>query len=410
MNHECLNTAASIERWRNLRFGLFLHWGPVSLKATEIGWSREAEVPAKEYDALYRRFNPIKFNADEWVSIAEAAGMKYLVLTAKHHDGFCLWDTRQTTYNIMHTPFGRDVVRELSEACCRRNLPFGVYYSTCDWHHPDFPLTGRGGSKVRRRSNIERYTDYLEAQVRELLGNYGPLLTLWFDVPQCFDARRGERIIRLVRSIQPDVLVNNRTGARGDYDTPEQRLGWLNIDRAWESCITIGSQWAWRPKEKLKSLRECVHSLVRSAGGDGNLLLNVGPTPSGNIEPRQAARLGKIGDWLERYGESVLGTRGGPYSPSEAFACTRKANHLYLHLLKGERIHFKLAGLPAKITGWKALTGGRVKVRQTDSDIEITFSRRDAEKLDTIIQLDLDQPAEDVHLLCSLERDAVAWL
>src|SRR6478752_6454191 len=140
---------AAITKWQDARFGMFIHWGPVSLKGTEIGWSRGAQVPVEEYDNLYKQFNPTKFNADEWVAIAKAAGMKYIVLTAKHHDGFCLWDTKQTDYNIMNTPFHRDVVKELSAACKKAGIAFGTYYSTCDWHHPDFPLTSPGGKKVR---------------------------------------------------------------------------------------------------------------------------------------------------------------------------------------------------------------------------------------------------------------------
>jgi alpha-L-fucosidase len=390
---------AAIKRWKDLRLGLFLHWGPVSLVGTEIGWSRDREVPAAEYDELYRRFNPFRFDAGAWAATAKSAGMKYVVLTVKHHDGFCLWDTKQTDYNIMNTPFKRDVVRELSDACRQAGLGFGTYYSTCDWHHPDFPLAGQGGSVPRKKSNLDRYTSYLKSQVRELLENYGPLVTLWFDVPQRFDARHGQGIIDMARAIQPDILINNRTGARGDYDTPEQRVGGFNLDRPWESCITIGQQWAWKPGEKLKPLRECLHALIRTAGGDGNLLLNVGPAPDGSIERRQVARLGQIGSWLERYGESIHATSGGPYCPDESFACTRKENHIYLHLLKARGTTIQLPCLPAKVLGAHLLTGGKATVRQDDSCLRVTVSRNDPARLDTLVRLDLDQPAQDVHLL-----------
>lgn len=205
----------AVNNWRDARFGMFIHWGPVALTGHEIGWSRGRETPVEEYDQLYKKFNPTGFNADEWVTIAKAAGMKYMVLTAKHHDGFCLWDTKETDYNIMNSPFGRDVVKELAEACRRGGIAFGIYYSTCDWHHPDFPLTSPGGKTPRETHNIDRYADYLKAQSRELL-SYGPLFTLWYDVPQKFDAKRGSGIINQMRSIQPDIVINNRTGHPGD--------------------------------------------------------------------------------------------------------------------------------------------------------------------------------------------------
>ena len=302
-----------MKRWQDARFGMFIHWGPVSLKGTEIGWSRGREIPLEEYDNLYKQFNPVNFNADEWVSIAKAAGMKYIVLTTKHHDGFCLWNTKQTDHNIMNTPFKRDVVKELSEACKKQGIAFGTYYSTCDWHHPDFPLTGQGGRKERAKSDLDAYTNYLKRQVAELLLNYGPLSTIWFDVPQRFDSVRGQGVIDFVRVFQPDILINNRTGARGDYYTPEQKLGKFDNKRLWESCMTIGRQWAWKPNDEVKSLEQCLHSLIRSAGGDGNLLFNVGPKPDGTIEPLQAERLKEMGEWLKKYGYTIYETRGGPF-------------------------------------------------------------------------------------------------
>lgn len=215
---------AAVARWQAMRFGMFIHWGPVSLTGHEIGWSRGEQTPIEVYDHLYQRFNPTNFNADEWVGAAKAAGMKYIVLTTKHHDGFCLWDTKQTDFNIMNSPFKRDVVKELAAACKKQGIAFGTYYSTCDWHHPDFPLTSPGGSVRREKSDIDAYNRYLLAQISELITNYGPLLTIWNDVPQEFKGR-GVKTIKLVCQLQPDILINNRTGDGGDYDTPEQRVG-----------------------------------------------------------------------------------------------------------------------------------------------------------------------------------------
>ena len=321
----------AVKRWRDLRFGMFIHWGPVSLTGKEIGWSRGRETPVEEYDNLYKRFNPVKFNADEWVSVAKSAGMKYIVLTTKHHDGFCLWDTKETDYNIMNTPFGRDVTKELSDACRRAGLAFGAYYSTCDWHHPDFPLTSPGGKTPRATHDLDRYTDYMKAQSRELLVNYGPLLCLWHDVPQQFDVRRGAGVINMERAIQPDILVNNRTRHPGDFDTPEQRVGKFQLDRPWETCMTICRQWAWKPNDTMKPLDTCVHALLRTIGGDGNFLFNVGPQPDGLIEPRQVARLKEMGDWVGRHAAAIYGTRGGPWKPSPLMVSTRRGDKVYLH-------------------------------------------------------------------------------
>ena len=162
-------------------------------------------------------------------------------------------------------------------------------------------------------SNLDRYTDYLEAQVKELITGYGPLVGIWFDVPQCFDRARGERVIRFVRSLQPDILVNNRTGAPGDFDTPEQTVGRCQFDRPWESCITLGTQWSWKPNDTLKPYTDAMRMLVACAVGDGNLALNTNPMPDGRIEPRQVESFRKIGAWLKKYGESIYGTRGGPF-------------------------------------------------------------------------------------------------
>jgi alpha-L-fucosidase len=378
---------SALAQWRNDRFGMFIHWGPISQKGVEISWSRGKNVPVEEYDALYRTFDPEKFNAEGWVSVARAAGMKYIVLTTKHHDGFCLWDTKQTDYNIMHTPFKRDVTRELAEACKKQGIAFGVYYSTCDWHHPDFPVTSPGGKTIRETSNLDRYTDYLKAQISELLKNYGPLCTLWFDVPQRFDRDRGQSVINLARSIQPDVLVNNRTGAPGDYDTPEQRIGGFNMDRPWETCMTICQQWAWKPNDTMKSLEECLRTLICTVGGDGNLLFNVGPEPTGEIEPRQIERLREMGAWLSKYGETIYGTRGGPYEPTRRYAATRRGNVIYLHLLKWTGDTFELPPLGAEIVESSLLTGGRVEVQNHADKLTVKVAPADQPPIDTIVKL-----------------------
>ena len=385
-----------LEWWREARFGMFIHWGPVSLRGTEIGWSRGAQIPIEEYDGLYRQFNPTNFDANAWAKLARKAGMKYVVFTTKHHDGFCMWDTKQTDHNIMHSPFGRDVVKELAAACKREGLAFSTYYSVCDWHHPDFPRTSPGGKTRRPVSNLDRYEQYLRAQVSELLTHYGPLLVMWFDVPQEFDAKRGQGLIDFARSLQPNLIVNNRSGAPGDYDTPEQRIGKYQDNRPWETCMTLCGQWAWKPDDNMKSLEQCLQSLVLCAGGDGNLLFNVGPMPDGRIEPRQVARLREMGAWLAKYGRAVYGTRGGPWKPREDVASTRKDSTVFLHVLRWEQDSLTLPNLPKKIVRSSVLTGGKAQVRQTGDSVVISVRPQDRQKIDTILALKLEGSAMDL--------------
>jgi alpha-L-fucosidase len=381
----------SVAKWRDMKFGMFIHWGPVSLKGTEIGWSRGAGIPIEEYDALYKKFNPTKFDADGWANIARDAGMKYMVLTTKHHDGFCMFDTKQTDYNVMNSPFGRDVTKELADACRKQGVAFGTYHSVADWHHPDFPHGSPGGKSLKPNPNLDRYEQYLCKQVEELIRNSGPLLTLWFDVPQDFDAVRGTRVVRFVRSLQPDIMINNRCGVPADYDTPEQRIGPMQTQRPWETCMTIGKQWAWRPNDKVKSLKECLHALINTVGGDGNLLFNVGPRSDGTIEPLQVERLKEMGQWLAKYGESIYGTRGGPFPRGDWGAATQKGNVIYLHILNPGLDTVKLPPLAKKITGSRVLTGGTAEVRQTAEGVEVSVPKADRREIDTIVALQLEE-------------------
>jgi alpha-L-fucosidase len=388
---------AALKHWQEMRFGLFIHWGPVSLTGHEIGWSRGAQTPVEEYDSLYKQFNPVKFDADQWVSVAKAAGMKYVILTTKHHDGFCLWDTKQTDFNIMRSPFARDVTKELADACRKQGLAFGTYHSVCDWHHPDFPLTSPGGSVVRKKSDIAAYRRYLRSQVTEIIKNYGPLCTMWFDVPQEFDAAEGSENIRLCRSLQPDILVNNRAGGGlGDFDTPEQRVGGFSMESPWETCMTICRQWSWKPDDKMKTLPECLQTLIRTAAGDGNLLFNVGPMSTGEIEPRQVERLREMGDWLSKYGETIYATRGGPFKPAKHLASTRKDNTVYVHVFAWPEEVLKLPAIPARVVKASVLTGGEAQIEQTDSGIAISVAPGDRREIDTIIALQLDKPAIEI--------------
>jgi alpha-L-fucosidase len=354
-------------------------------------------VPIEEYDNLYKQFNPTKFNADQWVAIAKSTGMKYIVLTTKHHDGFCMWDTKQTDYNIMHSPFGRDVCKELSEACKKQGIRFCTYHSVTDWHHPAHPYGSPGGKTRKPTADIEAYTQYLRAQVKELITNYGPLGIMWFDVPQGFDRARGQALDDYVYSLQPDIIINNRSGAPGDYDTPEQRVGGFKMDRPWETCMTICRQWSWKPDDTMKSLEQCLHALISCAGGDGNLLFNVGPMPTGEIEPRQVARLAEMGQWMARNGQSIYGTRGGPWKPGKWGASTRKGNTIYMHVFQWPEKGLVLPAIEKRrIVSAKLMGGGEAPVQQTVDGVAIDVPAALRQPIDTIVELTLDGPAIDI--------------
>jgi len=413
---------AAIERWKDHRFGMFIHWGPVSIVGTEIGWSRGGPrrgrpetrtgiVPVEVYDNLYRMFNPVKFNPDEWVQLARDAGMKYLVFTTKHHDGFCNFDSKLTDYKITSPlcPYGKDIVRMLSDACRRGGIDWGVYYSQPDWHHPDY----------RNGAAHARYIEYLHGQVRELLTGYGPT-KMWF-----FDGLGGTaadwdavRLIRMMRQLEPDLVINNRAGLPADYDTPEQRIGRFQNHRPWETCATLGRQWSYKPDDELRPIEECLRGLVCCAIGDGNLLLNVGPRPDGLIEPSHAARLREIGDFLKKYGDSIYGTRGGPFvAPDEdkrppkahGFALpegewwggsTHKGNTVWLHILRWPSDVLQLPAIPARIVRASLVSGpGKADVKQSEAGIRVRVAPRHRAPVDTIVRLELDRPARDIPVL-----------
>ncbi len=399
--------AEKLEWWKDARFGMFIHWGPVSLKGTEIGWSRGREIPIEEYDSLYLQFNPVNFDATEWVKLAKEAGMKYIVFTSKHHDGFCNWDTDYTDYNIMNSAYGKDIMAELAEACKEQGLALGFYHSTCDWHHPDFPLTSPGGRVERTEHNIDRYTEYLKNQSVEIIQQYGPLLVMWYDVPQRFDSNRGQSVLNHIREVDPGILVNNRLtndgvqwhhGGLGDFDTPEQRVGTFQNDRPWETCMTIAQQWAWKPDDEVKSLEQCLHSLIRTAGGDGNLLFNVGPKPDGTIEPLQAERLREMGQWLEQYGYTIYGTRGGPFKPTDWGVSTHKEDKIYLHILnwQGDSPEIRIPDTGMEIKACRLANGGEVTLRKQDREYLVQFSGENLQPINTIVELIVDGNAMDI--------------
>ncbi|AQQ70046.1 Alpha-L-fucosidase [Limihaloglobus sulfuriphilus] len=386
-----------IQWFTDAAFGMFIHWGPVSLTGGELSWSRDAKRPfdihdgkppseldwnrtltdKEKYDNLYKQFNPVKFDADEWAALAKDAGMKYMVFTAKHHDGFSNFHTRYSDYNIANTPFKRDIVKELAESCRRHKLKFGVYYSQRDWYHPAY-----------LRGDNSEYEEFMFNQIRELLSSYGRIDIIWFDSFGESDLGKDWHIpelISMIRRLQPGILVNNRLavlagynkGPRkywGDFDTPEQRIGKYQPERAWESCITLaGHQWSWKPDAEMLSLPQCIDMLVSCVCGGGNLLLNVGPMPTGQIEPRQAQRLREIGSRLEKYGETLYNTKAGPFKPGDWGGSTQSGNRIYLHVKDAPECRLTLEPLERKIVSAEMFKHGSARFNQSDECVEITW-------------------------------------
>lgn len=391
--------AARLQWWREAKFGVFICWGPCSIAAQEIGWSRngprpglnpdhaEGGVPLEVYDNLYLQFNPTAFNAAEWAALVKESGAKYVIFLTKHHDGFCMFDSALTDYKVTNTPFGRDVTAELAQAFRDAGIRIFWYYSQPDWHHPDY-----------RTANHRRYIEYLHGQIRELCTKYGKIDGLWFDgLGGSAEDWDSPRLFRMIKELQPEALINNRAGLPGDFDTPEQEIGAFQLDRPWESCITMSTGWSWRGADQpVKTLKECLHLLIRCAGGGGNLALDTGPMPDGRIDPRQAERYRQMGAWLRKFGESIYGTIGGPYRPGLWGVSTRKGNRIYLHVLQWEGETLRLPPLGKKVVNCTALTGGNPTLRQSPETLEVHLAAGNHDEIDTILVLELDSPAEEI--------------
>jgi len=409
---ELLTNAGALHRWQAMRFGMFIHWGPVTLRGTEIGWSRGTQVPIGEYDNLYREFDPALFSAEDWVEAAKEAGMKYLVMVAKHHDGFCLWDSRLTSYKITNSPLGRDVQKELADECRRDGVMFCTYYSILDWHHPDYTTRYGGDPRPLETSDMDKYRAYLKGQVGELIKNYHTNL-LWFDGQweKSWTHRDGMDLYAYARGLNDSLLINNRVdkgrGAwwkktdtaafAGDFGTPEQEVGAFDNEHPWESCMTICTQWAWKPNDTLKSLKTCINLLARTAGGGGNFLLNVSPMPDGRIEQRQINRLKEIGIWLARFGESIYDTRGGPWKPGTRMASTCRGPEVYVHILVPPGRELRLPAIPGRtVLSARLLNKGPVTTRVEGGQLVIPLPADLPDADDAVVALRLDGSAETV--------------
>ena len=361
------------------RFGMFIHWGHISRRGLELSWPMVGGIPMLPYstgvavDDYYRdalTFAPEPGAAKEWMAAAKRAGMRYAVLTTRHHDGFALWPSRYTDFSIAATSYGGDLVAEFVAAARAEGLRVGFYLSLSDWHHPDYPpFTADDASYLTylaRRPEPEvwaRYVDALFGQVQELLTNYGPVDVLWFDGQweRSADEWRAAELRAFIRSLQPDTVVNDRLAGQGDFTTPEQSIPPEPPAGRWETCMTMNRTWGFHPgDEEYKPARRLVHTLCETAGKGGNFLLNVSPMGDGHLPPWQLERLDAVGQWMDLHGDAIYESTPGlapwqVYGPS-----TRRGDRLFVFLLMRPYDTVSLRGLPVRrVLGVRALGTGQ---------------------------------------------------
>lgn len=414
---------ARLAWWREARFGLFIHWGLYAIPGRGEWMQWNEQVPNEEYAKLAEQFNPTQFDAAAWAKLAQDAGMKYAVLTARHHDGFALFDDPGSEFTSVKTAAHRDFVADYVRAVRAAGLRVGLYYSPLDWRFPGYVLPD-----IQRKSAEAMRAQY-HRQMDLLLRNYGALDVLWFDGGEMdwlsfggdwkiaawqkrapnehyrggFDWQHATVYAQL-RALQPQTIVNGRADMPEDFHAREGdgALGDFDDQHPWELCTTIvNGAWGWQPNAEVKSLAHLVQLLVKAAGRDGNLLLNVGPRPDGTIDPAQAERLREIGAWLRKNGESIYGTRGGPFLPAAYGVSTRRGNTIYLHILNWPAERLRLPALPAKVVRATRLDGAATNFVQDETSLVLSVPAEARDAIDTIVKLELDRPASGLAPLAT---------
>jgi alpha-L-fucosidase len=399
---------AARDWFRDAKLGMFVHWGVYSLLGQGEWVMQNRNIAVPDYEWLASTFNPVKFDAREWVSAARAAGMRYITITSRHHDGFSMFGSRVTPYNIVDwTPFRRDPLAELAEECRRQGIRLFFYYSQLDWRHPDYwprGNTGRGTGRAES-GDWSRYLDFMDAQLTELLTNYGPIGGIWFDgmwdKPDA--AWRLERTYGLIHRLQPGALIipnHHQTPLPGeDAQTFEQDLPGSNtagfntteISRLpLETSLTMNGSWGFNITDhRYKSVPELIGYLVRAAGYGANLLLNIGPRPDGSIDPEQAERLRAIGRWMQVYGSTIQDTRAGPVPPRSWGATTQRGDTVFVHVLDWPDPSLSLPPLPGRVRSATAVGGGPLKYTENADGVTLILPPARPGEPDRVVALAL---------------------
>jgi len=390
--------------FEDAKFGLFIHWGIYSILGRGEWVMDNEKIPRSEYERLAREFNPTDFDAEEWSTIANAAGVRYVTITSKHHDGFSMFDTRLSEYKITNTPFERDVMSDLSEALSKRGIKLSFYYSQLDWHHGDYFPLGRTGHSAGRQpaGDWSKYMKYYVRQVEELCSKYGKISSIWFD--GLWDKPEADwdldNLYRMIHGLQPGVLVGNNHHMQPfpgedfqifEQDLPGENVAGFNLAKTstlpLETCLTINNSWGYNKLDNNhKSPKELIHYLIKTSGLGANMLLNVGPMPDGRIQSEHVERLRAIGEWLKEHGEAIYGTRKGPYR-GIGWTSTKKGNRIYIHVLDRNR-KVSLPRPSSTLGSATLMDGTEVKVQPEGDVVDVIIPDNLMDPIDTIIVLE----------------------
>lgn len=392
--------------WHEARFGMFIHFGVYS-SIQRHEWVMENEaIPVAEYQGYAKNFKPVRGSARAWAKLAKAAGMKYMVLTTKHHEGFCNFDTKLTDYNAVKQGPGYDIVRDYVEAARAEGMHVGFYYSLMDWHHPD------GANCATDEAARKRFVEYTHGLIRELLTNYGKIDVLWYDVAWPLDAEgwESERMNKMIFELQPDIIVNNRNKLDGDFATPEQRIVAETNGRAWESCMTLNDSWGFqRADDNWKTAKTVIRNLITCSRDGGNYLLNIGPKPDGSIPPESVKILTEVGDWMKTSGNTIYASDLCQPRRSNYATFTRKGNTLYMHVHFWPGQYVAIGGLKNKVLSAKILkTGQAVQFTQNEFHVKFTGLPMDApdHPVTTIaVECDSEPQQDNIWVRKTMPRD-----